>query len=386
MSLRKDLMITNVLNAKGLPPLSHRPGRNRSAKDFKPTYWNKYFHNSHQLNIEGNQFNVYEISGSGPLLVLLHGGGFSALTWALFSKEIVSLVECHVLAIDLRGHGNTETSDDTDLSALTMAKDVADVISLLFPNTPPVILMGHSMGGAIAVHAVHNNFIPSAIALIVIDVVEGTAMDALASMQTFLKGRPSSFKNIQEAIRWCVSSGQVKNVESAQVSVPGQIKNIETNTLAANETISIENTDTEEQSDEIDARRAAAIPETIQEDEDVEFSPPKPKTKGKYTWRIDLCKTEKYWSGWFKGLSEKFIASPVQKLLLLANIDRLDKNLMVGQMQGKFSVQVLAKVGHAVHEDDPSHVAEIVATFLVRNKFTQPLTNFSTQLQNIGPC
>lgn len=47
-----------------------------------------------------------------------------------------------------------------------------------------------------------------------------------------------------------------------------------------------------------------------------------------------MCKTEKYWSGWFKGLSEKFIASPVQKLLLLANIDRLDKNLMVGQMQG----------------------------------------------------
>jgi pimeloyl-ACP methyl ester carboxylesterase len=28
---------------------------------------------------------VYCLGDSGPLLVLLHGGGFSALTWALFS-------------------------------------------------------------------------------------------------------------------------------------------------------------------------------------------------------------------------------------------------------------------------------------------------------------
>lgn len=54
-----------------------------------------------------------------------------------------------------------------------------------------------------------------------------------------------------------------------------------------------------------------------------------------YEWRIDLSKTEQYWTEWFEGLSAKFLEVPVQgKLLLLAGVDRLDKTLLIGQMQG----------------------------------------------------
>lgn len=59
---------------------------------------------------------------------------------------------------------------------------------------------------------------------------------------------------------------------------------------------------------------------------------PNPK---KYKWRIDLSKSEKYWEGWFLGLSQKFLDVRVPKLLLLAGIDNLDRALTVGQMQGK---------------------------------------------------
>lgn len=61
---------------------------------------------------------------------------------------------------------------------------------------------------------------------------------------------------------------------------------------------------------------------------------------GNYTWRIDLCKTEKHWPGWFQGLSKKFLSIHAQKLLLLANIDRMDKDLTVGQMQGNLNINV----------------------------------------------
>lgn len=54
----------------------------------------------------------------------------------------------------------------------------------------------------------------------------------------------------------------------------------------------------------------------------------------KYTWRIDLSKTESFWTGWYKGLSQKFLDVRVPKLLLLANIFGLDTTLTVGQMQG----------------------------------------------------
>lgn len=36
-------------------------------------------------------------------------------------------------------------------------------------------------------------------------------MEALASMQSFLRGRPTKFKSMEQAIEWCVRSGQVNN-------------------------------------------------------------------------------------------------------------------------------------------------------------------------------
>lgn len=57
-------------------------------------------------------------------------------------------------------------------------------------------------------------------------------------------------------------------------------------------------------------------------------------TNRKYVWRIDLAKTEQHWFGWFKGLSASFLNVPVPKVLLLAGVDRLDRELTVGQMQG----------------------------------------------------
>lgn len=95
-----------------------------------------------------------------------------------------------------------------------------------------------------------------------------------------------------------------------------------------------------------------------------------------YTWRIDLAKTETFWSGWFEGLSQKFLDLRVPKLLLLANIDGLDRTLTVGQMQGRFQLQVLARSGHVVHEDQPHEVAEIVAAYMLRNRFATAVGSF----------
>ena len=45
-------------------------------------------------------------------------------------------------------------------------------------------------------------------------------------------------------------------------------------------------------------------------------------------------------------------------------------------MQGKFQMQILPQAGHAVHEDVPDKVADVLATFLVRNKFAEALDGF----------
>lgn len=56
---------------------------------------------------------------------------------------------------------------------------------------------------------------------------------------------------------------------------------------------------------------------------------------GAYTWRIDLSKTEPFWRGWFSNMSSLFLSVPEPKLLLVAGVDRLDKELTIAQMQGE---------------------------------------------------
>ena len=178
-NLHKRLMQSGL---GGLPPKipttsGSRPARGRQ-RDYTALKWSEYFSGQEYRNLSDNRvFNVYSSScsdSSGPVLFLLHGGGYSGLTWALFAKEIIAKVDCRVVAPDLRGHGDTCTSDDTDLSANTMASDIASLWTDLFSeDRPQIILVGHSMGGALAVHAALLDKIENVVGLCVIDVVEG---------------------------------------------------------------------------------------------------------------------------------------------------------------------------------------------------------------------
>ncbi|XP_054166830.1 protein phosphatase methylesterase 1-like [Oppia nitens] len=392
-----------IMNRR-LPPMavttdrSHqtRAGRSdgrQSRYDYSPILWDRYFDAKRDLNINNQTFRVY-LKGTDdksvnsdttntPLVVMIHGGGYSGLTFGPFAQQMNELCDCHLLAIDLRGHGNTFTDNDEDLSVRTLATDIFNVITALFPmeNIPPLVLMGHSMGGAIAVHCsiLLEELIPRIIGLIVIDVVEGTAMDALQSMQSFLRSRPTSFATLEKAIEWCVRSGQTRNIEAAKLSMPGQLKNVKTNLTAVTELEDNLHNDNQSQSGSHVLDNKSVEFDIREEDEDnvteeVANTPTNvfktPEISG-YTWRTNLFKSEPYWSQWFEDLSNSFLNSRANyKLLLLAGIDRLDRALTVGQMQGKFQMQVLPKCGHTVHEDVPDKVAQVVASFLIRNKFT----------------
>lgn len=64
-------------------------------------------------------------------------------------------------------------------------------------------------------------------------------------------------------------------------------------------------------------------------------------------WRIDLTRSEPHWRGWFDGMSNLFLSAPTSaKMLLLAGVDRLDKTLTVGQMQGEAMCCITLAVLH----------------------------------------
>lgn len=60
----------------------------------------------------------------------------------------------------------------------------------------------------------------------------------------------------------------------------------------------------------------------------------------------------------------------------VSGLDRLDKQMTIGQMQGKFQLHIMSCCGHCVHEDAPDQVAAAIAQFLVRYQLTVPLEDF----------
>ncbi|CAK4838211.1 unnamed protein product [Aphanomyces euteiches] len=85
---------------------------------------------------------AYEDQGNGEPLVLLHGLCGSSEYW---DKVLPQLSEQYrVIAVDLRGHGQSGVSDEPYPMEL-MAHDIAELLEKL--HIPQAILFGHSLGG-----------------------------------------------------------------------------------------------------------------------------------------------------------------------------------------------------------------------------------------------
>jgi pimeloyl-ACP methyl ester carboxylesterase len=86
----------------------------------------------------------YEVSGTGPPVVLIHGITDSSADWAPVDQRLAA--DHTVVSLDLRGHGSS--GDAEDYSPLAMTHDVAAVVAATGSDRP--LLIGHSLGGAVA--------------------------------------------------------------------------------------------------------------------------------------------------------------------------------------------------------------------------------------------
>lgn len=205
-----------------------------------PLPWNDYF--GQELYLEKTR--PYEIvthhvylttpSDKGPLFVTHHGAGSSGLSFAVFASEIrKALPSARVLSVDARGHGETvvkrpdgsTASGPLDMSLRTLSEDLLDVIQLTrakmhWPELPNMVLIGHSLGGAVVTDlAVSGGLGNSILGYGVFDVVEGSAIDALQSMQSYLSTRPRSFPSIASCIEWQSVPIDISDHESPSLTI-----------------------------------------------------------------------------------------------------------------------------------------------------------------------
>jgi protein phosphatase methylesterase 1 len=287
--------------------------RTPNKKSLDQIPWTTYFERELHLSVLHGATTIthhaYLTSptGNAPLFVTHHGAGSSGLSFAALTAEIRKLLPgAGILSLDARGHGLTKVTDaedsDTanaqlealDLSLGTLSEDLVTLVertkeAMNWQGIPPLILIGHSLGGAVVTDVANSGKLgDSVLGYAVLDVVEGSAIDALQSMQTYLSTRPVGFPTLQSGVDWHIRSRTIRNGISARISVPALLS----------------------------------------------FDDGGGFKSRPWVWKTDLAATQPFWEGWFVGLSKKFLEAKGGKLLLLAGTDRLDRELIIGHMQG----------------------------------------------------
>ena len=101
---------------------------------------------SKHLLLRQRRFHYLEWGKKGtPCIVFLHGGGQTAWTWDTVCQQLAP--DYHCVALDLRGHGDSEWAYDRDYQIDQFVDDVAAFLELM-PDRP--VLAGMSLGGLTA--------------------------------------------------------------------------------------------------------------------------------------------------------------------------------------------------------------------------------------------
>ena len=130
-----------------------------------------------------------------PTIVLLHGGHQSAHSWDLVSLHLAQ--NYRVLALDQRGHGDSEWARDVTYSNHEMSLDAEAFIGAMELEKP--ILMGHSMGGRNAMLLTRRN---QALlrAAVIVDVGPELSEKGRAAIAGFVQGN-QEFDDLEHFVR-----------------------------------------------------------------------------------------------------------------------------------------------------------------------------------------
>jgi pimeloyl-ACP methyl ester carboxylesterase len=128
-----------------------------------------------------------------PPLLLLHGGGQTRGAWSGSGSRLASL-GYHVIALDLRGHGESEWAPSYAIE--TFADDVRAVCRSL---GRPVVLVGASLGGISSLLAAGEEPRAAATAVVLVDIAHRPEEIGVSRILAFMRARPDGFASIEEA-------------------------------------------------------------------------------------------------------------------------------------------------------------------------------------------
>ena len=142
-----------------------------------------------------------------PPLLLIHGGRDHARNWDWVAHELRS--EYHVIAPDLRGHGDSQWSIGGSYALVDYTLDVAQLLAAL--HMFPITIISHSLGGSIGLQyaGTYPERVRKIVAIEGLGPPPGMIKDRpahermqqwIAEMQGLAQRHPHRYKSLDEAV------------------------------------------------------------------------------------------------------------------------------------------------------------------------------------------
>nr|WP_102144787.1 alpha/beta hydrolase [Mycobacterium sp. QGD 101] len=130
-----------------------------------------------------------------PSVLMLHGGGQNRHSWKN-TGQILADDGLHVVALDSRGHGDSDRSPEANYSVDILCEDTLAVLEQI---GRPVMLIGASMGGMTGILAARAAGPQKVTGLVLVDVVPRYEKSGSARIRDFMFNHIHGFDTLEAA-------------------------------------------------------------------------------------------------------------------------------------------------------------------------------------------
>ncbi len=130
-----------------------------------------------------------------PTILMLHGGGQNRYSWKNTGRVLADH-GFHVVALDARGHGDSDRGPAGNYTVDALARDVAAVLEEI---GRPVVIIGASMGGLTGILAAHRAGPQVVTKLVLVDVVPRFEHEGSARIRDFMTRHVHGFDTLEQA-------------------------------------------------------------------------------------------------------------------------------------------------------------------------------------------
>ncbi|OHV03653.1 alpha/beta fold hydrolase [Mycobacterium talmoniae] len=147
------------------------------------------------ITLVADEWNRGNTTADRPTILMLHGGGQNRYSWKN-TGQILADAGYHVIAIDTRGHGDSDRAPGADYALETLTHDVLHVVEAI---GRPVVLIGASMGGLTGILAAEQAGPERVRKLVLVDVVPRYEKDGSARIRDFMFSNIDGFDTLEQA-------------------------------------------------------------------------------------------------------------------------------------------------------------------------------------------